>query len=197
MAEPAERLKVTPEAYLAYERGSVDAKHEFVDGEIFAMSGGTFEHAMIAGNVLTELQSVLRDRPCRVLGSDLRVGAADQSYHYPDASVVCDKPRFKDETRDVLLNPSLIVEVLSDSTEGYDRGDKFAHYRTIESLRDYVLISQRVVLVEHFHRLASGEWRFRALGPGAQLELEDHACAIAVERLYLKVFDEATATPAG
>lgn len=192
MADAAERLKVTPEEYLAFERGS-EEKHEYVDGEIFAMSGGTFKHALIAQNIARELDNALLDRPCRVLGSDMRIKAeAVGSYHYPDVSVLCEEPRFEDATEDVLLNPKLVVEVLSESSERYDRGDKFARYRTIESLTDYVLISQTTELVEHYHRLPGDDgddaWRYRALRAGDVFELSSLACAIPVARIYLKVF---------
>jgi Uma2 family endonuclease len=188
MAEPAERLKMTAAEYLAYERSCSEAKHEYVDGELFAMSGGTREHSLIGANIVRELGNALADTPCKVHGSDMRVGAANGSYHYPDASVVCERPRFEDEIRDVLLNPSLIVEVLSDSTERYDRAGRFAHFRTIESLTDYVLVSQHAPLVEHYRRLPDGAWRYRPLGPGESLELGDHGASIALERIYLKVF---------
>lgn len=193
MAEPAERLKMTPAEYLAYERASSECKHEYVDGEIFAMSGGTFEHALLAENIGRELGVALLNGPCRVLSSDMRIGAADGSYHYPDVSVVCDRPQFEDDTRDVLQNPSVIIEVLSESTERYDRGEKFAHYRSIASLRDYVLVSQSRMVIEHYQR-ASGkdvsEWSYRALGPGDVLRLGAHDVAIPVERVYAKVFPE-------
>lgn len=193
MNEPAEKLRMTREEYLAYERACIGEKHEYVDGEIFAMSGGTFEHAMIAGNVLTELQNALRAGPCRAIGSDMRIGAADGSYHYPDVSVVCDRPQFEDDTRDVLQNPSVIIEVLSESTEAYDRGEKFAHYRSIGSLRDYILVSQTTQLIEHYQRISENDgaaWRYRVLGPRDTLRLEDHDVAIPVERVYARMFPE-------
>src|SRR5262245_50639784 len=126
MGEAAQKARMTAEEYLAFERAS-EQKHEYADGEIFAMSGGTYEHGLIAGNVLGELRGALLERPCTVQGSDVRVKAvATKRYLYPDVSVVCGRPVFEDETRDTLLNPRVIVEVLSDSTERYDRGDKFA-----------------------------------------------------------------------
>jgi Uma2 family endonuclease len=188
MGEAAEVLKMTPEEYLAFERAS-EEKHEYVGGEIFAMSGGTFEHNLLGMNVARELGNALLEGPCRVNGSDMKLKAfGPPKYHYPDVSVVCEEPLFEDETRDVLLNPRLIVEVLSDSTERYDRGDKFASYRTIDTLQDYVLVSQKAVLVEHFHRQPDGTWIYRALGPGERLTLESLGCAIPIDRIYLKVF---------
>jgi Uma2 family endonuclease len=191
MGDAAQQLKMTPEEYLAFERAS-DTKHEYVDGEIFAMSGGTYEHSLLGANVVGELRSALLDRPCRVHGSDMRIKSAGKpKYHYPDTSVVCGKPIFEDEARDVLLNPKVIVEVLSDSTERYDRGDKFASYRTISTLEEYVLVSQTEVLVEHYHRGTDGTWIYRALGPGERLVLPSLGCEIPVDRIYLKVFSEA------
>jgi Uma2 family endonuclease len=191
MGHAAQQMKMTQEEYLAFERAS-EEKHEYADGEIFAMSGGTREHSLAAANVLGELRSALLDRPCEVHGSDMKIkAAATRKYHYPDVSVVCGQPLFEDETRDVLLNPKLIVEVLSDSTERYDRGDKFTSYRTLDTLEDYVLVSQTAVLVEHYHRLPDGMWLYRALGPGERLALGSLGCEIPVERIYLKVFSGA------
>jgi Uma2 family endonuclease len=190
MGEAARRLKMTPEEYLAFERAS-DQKHEYVDGEIFAMSGGTREHSLIGQNVAGELRNALLERACEVHGSDMRIKTAAGKYHYADAFVVCGPPVFEDETRDVMLNPKAIVEVLSDSTERYDRGDKFASYRTIDTLMDYVLVSQTAVLVEHYHRLADGTWLYRALETGDKLVLPSLDCEIPVDRLYLKVFPAA------
>lgn len=184
---------MTRAEYLAHERACVGEKHEYVDGATYAMSGGTFEHAMIAGNLLAELQAAFRDGPCRAIGSDMRIGAADGSYHYPDVSVVCGKPQFEDDIRDVLQNPSVIIEVLSDSTERYDRGEKFAHYRSVPSLRDYVLVSQHTQLIEHYRRQPNedgAEWSYRALGPGEALRLGEHGVTIPLGRVYAKVFAE-------
>jgi Uma2 family endonuclease len=187
MGEPAQKLRMTPGEYLAFERVS-DERHEYVDGEIFALAGGTREHNLIAANVTRELGNALLERPCEVYGSDQKINAAAGKYHYPDASVICGPPVFADASRDVMLNPRVIVEVLSESTERYDRGDKFASYRAIATFADYVLVSQTAVLVEHFHRLPDGTWLYRPLGPGEQLVLPSLDCAIPVDRLYLKVF---------
>ncbi len=187
MGEAALQRRMTPEEYLAYDRAS-EERHEYVDGEIFAMSGGTREHSLIGQNVTRELGSALLDRPCEVHGSDLRIKTPSAKYHYADAFVLCGPAVFEDETRDVVLNPKAIVEVLSDSTERYDRGDKFASYRSVATFIDYVLVSQTSVLVEHFHRLPDGTWLYRALGPGEQLALPSLGCEIPVDRLYHKVF---------
>jgi Uma2 family endonuclease len=115
---------------------------------------------------------------------------ASGRYTYADVVVVCGAPRFEDDRRDSLLNPSALFEVLSPSTESYDRGEKFAHYRTLPSLADYVLVSQKQVLVEHFQRQDDGGWLLRALGPGERLALPSLGCEVAVDALYSKVLDE-------
>ncbi len=190
MGEAAQRLKMTPAEYLAFERAA-EQKHEYADGEIFAMAGGTREHSLLGHNVEVELGIALRERPCEVHGSDLKIKAADGKYHYADAFVLCGPPVFEDDTRDVVQNPTVIVEVLSDSTERYDRGDKFENYRTLATFVEYVLVSQTGVLVEHFHRLPDGTWLYRALGPGELLVLSSLGCEIPVDRLYAKVFPAA------
>jgi Uma2 family endonuclease len=173
--------------YLAFERAAPD-KHEYADGELFAMSGCTRAHSLIAGNLAGELRAALLDRPCEVHASDMRVKITTTSrYVYPDISVACGDIAFEDEHVDTLLNPRVIVEVLSDSTEAYDRGDKFAHYQRIPSFTDYVLVSQKDVRVEHFQRQSDGKWLLTILGPGSQLALEAVGVSVPVDRLYLKV----------
>jgi Uma2 family endonuclease len=187
MGAAAQKLKMTPAEYLAFERAS-DERHEYAGGEIFAISGGTREHSLASQNIAGELRNALLERPCEVHGPDMKIKTLAGKYHYADAFVICGSPLFEDETRDVVLNPKLIVEVLSDSTERYDRGDKFTSYRTLTTLEEYVLVSQSTVLVEHYHRLPDGTWLYRALGPGERLVLESLGCEIPVDRIYLKVF---------
>lgn len=191
MGQAAESVGRTPEEYLAFERASTQ-KHEYADGEIFAMSGGTYDHSLIGQNVARELGIALLERPCDVHGSDMRIKVeASSRYFYADVLVVCGSPVFEDETRDTILNPKLIVEVLSDSTERYDRGEKFTHYRKLASLEDYVLASQTEPLVEHYRRQPDGAWLYRALGPGERLTLASLDCEIEVDRMYLKAFRKA------
>lgn len=190
MGDAAEKLKMTFAEYLAFERAS-EQKHEFIGGEIYAMSGGTREHSAVTHNFARELGNALLDRPCEVHGPDLRVKAGDGDCHYPDGLVVCGEPVFEDEKRDALLNPTVSVEVLSPSSARYDRRDKFESYQTIASLTDYILASQERVRVEHFHRMPDGSWNYRALGAGDALVLEAIGCTIPVDRLYLKVFPPA------
>lgn len=152
MSSIAARTYLTPEEYIAAERKAT-LKSEYISGEIVAMSGASNEHNLITMNTANGLYNQVTERGCRVYASDMRVGiGAGVSYFYPDVSVVCDRPRFEDDALDILTNPQVIIEVLSDSTESYDRGEKFAHYRQLESLQEYILISQDRVRVEHYLR---------------------------------------------
>jgi Uma2 family endonuclease len=150
------RPRVSPEDYLAIERRS-ETRSEYLDGEIFAMTGASERHNLLAGNLYTIFRAQLRPRGCRVYVSDMRVKvSATGLYTYPDVIVVCGKPQFEDAEVDTLLNPQVIVEVLSKSTEDYDRGTKFVHYRTIPSLTEYLLVAQDRVHVEHHLRQNEG-----------------------------------------
>jgi Uma2 family endonuclease len=187
MAQPMTRARVSPEEYLELERAA-EERHEFLDGEIVAMSGGTAEHSLIAQNIIGELRSALRPKPCKVFTSDMRIRIeAANRYTYADAVVVCGPPRLADEARDTLLNPTAIFEVLSDSTESYDRGEKFAGYRTVPSVEEYVLVSQKQEQVEHFHRQADGSWLLHVYGSGETVSLPALGCELKVDKVYFKV----------
>lgn len=189
MGEAAQRTGLSQQEYLEFERAS-ELRHEYASGEIFAMAGATREHNLTAGNIFAELHLALRERPCEVYSPDMRIKIeATGRYVYADASVVCGRPDFDDQTRDTLLNPIVIVEVLSNSTEAYDRGDKFAQYQTIPSFQEYVLASQKEARIEHFRRLPDGTWLLRILRPGDRLILDSIGCEITVDRIYLKVFE--------
>ena len=150
--------RITPQEYLELERRA-DFKSEYFRGEMFAMSGATYEHTVIKDNLARKAGNQLENGPCRPLTSDMRVKVnATGLYTYPDIAIVCDKPQFEDEMFDTLLNPRAVVEVLSDSTEKYDRGAKFGHYRQIPSLQEYVLIAQDQPLVERYARQADNSW---------------------------------------
>ena len=152
MSSIAARTYLTPEEYIIAERKAT-LKSEYLSGEIVAMSGASNEHNLITVNTVTQLYNQLAESGCRVYASDMRVGiGAGASYFYPDIAVTCDRPRFEDDALDILTNPQVIIEVLSDSTENYDRGEKFARYRQLESLQEYILISQDQVRVEHYLR---------------------------------------------
>jgi Uma2 family endonuclease len=145
---------------------------------------------MVPVHVAAELRSLLRQKPCRVCASDIRVKVpATGLYTYPDASVVCGRPEFEDDKLDTLLNPLILIEVLSDSTADYDRGTNFTNYRTIASFRDYVLISTDKALVEYYTHKEDGSWVLRKFKAGDRFKLESIDCELAVDELYLKVFD--------
>lgn len=187
MGQAATRTGLSPAEYLAFERTS-EQKHEYANGEIFAMSGCTREHSLLAGNIQRELGNALLERACEVHTSDMRVKITSTGrYVYPDVSVVCGDPVFEDAEVDTLLNPNVIVEVLPDSSEAYDRGDKFAQYRSVPSIVEYVLVSQKEVRIEHFQRQPDGRWLLSILGPGMQLDLESIGVVIDVDRVYRKV----------
>jgi len=147
---------ISRDDYLALEAKS-DVKHEFYQGEIFAMTGGTFNHALIAGNILRHLANMLSKKPCQPMNSDMRVSTPNGLDTYPDISVYCGKPELADNDRS-LLNPTVIIEVLSPSTRRYDRGGKFTLYRSIPSLQEYIMVDSENSLVEHFRKIKQDEW---------------------------------------
>jgi Uma2 family endonuclease len=156
------RPQFSPQEYLALERRA-EYRSEYFDGEIFAMAGASREHNLIAGNAFASLHGQLKGRRCEAYPGDMRVRVSQPGlYTYPDVVVVCGEPEFEDAEVDTLLNPTLIVEVLSPTTEAYDRGEKFAQYRTLASLAEYVLIAQDRYRVERFARQPDGQWLFAA-----------------------------------
>jgi Uma2 family endonuclease len=170
MAEPA-TSRMTYDEYLVAE-AAAEVKHEYLRGEVFAMAGGTPTHARLAAAVIRELSNALADRPCEVFTSDLRVRieATDLST-YPDVTVVCGDLQHSDVDVNAATNPILIVEILSESTEAYDRGEKFAHYRRLPSLREYLLVSPHAPRLEAYARNAEGEWVLHEAGVGESLTL--------------------------
>ena len=195
VAQTAPRL--SEREYLAIERVA-EFKSEFFNGEMFAMAGGSPMHSLIATNLTGEARTRLKGRPCVPFNSDLRLKVqATGLYTYPDLSVICGPLEFADEQDDVVINPTLIAEVLSDSTEAYDRGKKFEHYRQIPTLQEYLLVSQREARIEQFIREKSGDWRLReAVGMEAQLELPSLKVTIALAEVYANVkFESSTLRP--
>jgi Uma2 family endonuclease len=179
---------LTPEEYLAIER-KAEYKSEYFNGEMFAMSGASERHVSIVVNVMYLLVGQLRGRPCKAYASDLRVRVSPTGlYIYPDVVVVCGQPQFADDQKDTLLNPTLIVEVLSESTKDYDRGGKFEHYRTLTSFSEYVLVAQDRYHVEHFVRQPDSRW---LLAETNRLEdtiyLSFIDCDLALTEVYDKV----------
>jgi Uma2 family endonuclease len=182
------KIRLTPEEYLAVER-KAEYKSEYLAGEVFAMSGASEAHNLIAGNVFAALHAQLRKRPCKVYPSDMRVKvSATDLYTYPDVTVVCGEAQFDDDRQDTLLNPTVIVEVLSPSTEGYDRGAKFEHYRKLESLREYVLIAQDKHHVEHYVRQPDNQWLLSETDSLPDtIHLPSINCDLALADVYDKV----------
>jgi Uma2 family endonuclease len=187
MSSAALRTRITPEQYLAAERKAA-FKSEYLDGYITAMSGASRKHNRIAGNFYRKVSDQLENRPCEAFISDLRVRVNSTGlYTYPDVTVVCGEPEFLDDELDTLLNPTLIVEVLSPTTESYDRGAKFAHYRRLPSLNEYVLIDQSQVLVERYIRQGD-DWVFSALDDlDATLKLVSINCSLPLRDIYARV----------
>jgi Uma2 family endonuclease len=188
VSAPATSARLTESEYLAIEREGLD-KHEYWDGEVFAMAGASFVHNQLVGNLTRVLGNLVLDVPCIVLPSDMkiRVPLRKGGYVYPDVSVVCGRPEHIDERTDVITNPVVVVEVLSGSTELFDRGEKFAGYRSLPSLFDYVLVAQDQVRIEHFARGPDGTWVLRELGPGTRLQCMGLPGEIAIDDIYRKV----------
>ena len=187
MSSLAAQTVFTPEEYLVSERKAT-LKSEYINGEILAMSGASNAHNLITLDIGTELNIQLRERECLVYTNDMRVRTSPMgSYFYPDVVVVCGEPHFEDNVFDTLLNPILVIEVLSPSTEVYDKGEKFRHYQELTSLREYVLVSQDRVRVEQY-RLAKTQWvqtEFRA--PEDMLPLVSIGCELPLQDIYRRV----------
>jgi Uma2 family endonuclease len=179
---------ITSEEYLAIER-KAEFKSEYFNGEIFAMSGASPEHNQITANVLAEIHTQFKKRPCRVYMNDMRVKVSPTGlYTYPDIVALCEQARFDDKQTDTLLNPTVIIEVLSDSTEDYDRGKKFQHYRTLASLQEYLLIAQDKCHIEHYIRQTNNQWLFSDINDlEATLELPSIECSLILADIYDKV----------
>jgi len=161
MSMPVEKPRYhTIDEYLRIDRDSSE-RLEYIDGEIVAMAGGTYNHSLVIANAVRELGNGLKGKPCRVLESNLRVGIPrDTRFMYPDIPVICGKPEFdpRDDRNETVTNPRLVIEVLSPSTELHDRGEKFRRYRELSSLQEYVLVSQERPSIETFFRQADGAW---------------------------------------
>jgi Uma2 family endonuclease len=197
-ALPSYRL--TPQEYLTFERAAPE-KHEYFNGEIFTMTGASERHNIIAVNISTALRTQTRKRGCRVYASDMRTYVRTGLYTYPDVILLCNKPQFEDNKFDTLLNPRLIVEVLSPTTETYDRTTKFDNYRTIEQFQHYILVSQKQCRVEHFSRIYDDNlpsdrvlWAFEVVtAMDSVLHLPLLNCSLAMHDVYEDVeFDTIT-----
>jgi Uma2 family endonuclease len=184
------RTHYTAEEYLALER-CASYKSEFHDGQIYAMTGASRKHNLVSGNIYRELSLQLKKRPCEAYINDMRVKAAvAHNYHYPDIAVVCGIPQFEDVYVDTLLNPTLLIKVLSPSTEAFDRGGKFAHYRKIGSLQEYLLIAQDQPSIERYMRQDDVWILSEAVGLDAVVTLESIDCILSLREVYDKVLDD-------
>lgn len=182
---PSAAARVSPEEYLERERAA-ETKSEYRNGEIVAMAGASVRHAVIISNLVIELGSRLRKRPCNVFSTDLRSAArAANLFAYPDVMVVCGPPELADERQDILLNPVIIVEVLSKSTANYDRSEKFASYRTIPSLKEYLTVAQDGIHIEQHVRQPDERWVLAEFtDPAATLRLESIGVELRVGDVY-------------
>ncbi len=178
---------LSPEEYLALER-KAEFKSEYMDGVVYALAGASTRHNLIAANVIITLGGQLKGRPCRVYPSDLKVRAPNsRRFFYPDVSVVCGDDEFADNEKDVILNPTLIVEVCSESTAAFDRGKKFLSYQQIGSLQDYLLVSQDEILVEGYTRQGNDTWLYtKVTGLDGSLTLPSVQCELALSDIYDK-----------
>lgn len=186
--EPRARRRLSADEYLAIERVAA-ARSEFLDGEMFAMAGASREHNLLAGNCFASLHTQLAPRDCEVYMGDMRVRITEANlYTYPDLVVVCGQPEWEDARRDTLLNPQVIFEVLSPTTESYDRGMKFVYYRTLPSLSEYLMLSPSRPRVEHYRRRPDGSWVFTETGElEAEIEISSIACRLRLADLYRRV----------
>lgn len=184
---PLAQPLLTPAEYLAAERRA-QQKSEYINGQVYAMSGASRLHNLIAGNLFGEIRGQLRGRPCETYTGDMRVKVGPTGmYTYPDVVALCDEPRLEDDHFDTLLNPAVIIEVLSPATESYDRGEKFAHYRRLESLKEYVLVAQTTRRVEHYRRDGDSWVLTEINAPDAELVLRSLGCAVKIADIYDRV----------
>jgi Uma2 family endonuclease len=185
--DPHQRLTI-PE-YLAFERQS-ETRHDYLDGEVFAMTGASRPHNLIAGNIFREIGNQLRRRSCEVYMEAMRVRTPAGLFTYPDVVAVCGEPRFDDIHFDTLLNPTLLVEVLSPSTEAYDRKTKTVQYRSIPSLEEYLLVAQDQIRIERWSKDGEDEWQSQDLtGLEQILELPSIRCRLLLGDIYERVFE--------
>jgi len=191
----ASTRRLSPQEYLAQER-KADFRSEYLRGEVFAMAGASYERTLIKDNLARKAGNQLEAGPCRVLTSDMRVKvAATGLYTYPDIAIVCDEPQFEDAALDTLLNPRALMEVLSDSTEKYDRGAKFGHYRQLPSLQEYILVAQDKPLVERYCRQPDGSWLLTVFDQMFQ-ELGFTSIPVRIPLAEITNFPDAPGSPA-
>jgi Uma2 family endonuclease len=180
--------RMSQKEYLEFERRS-DEKHEYLDGQIFAMPGAKRNHNKIVANLSGLLWQNLKSKDCEFYPNDMRVFIPKTGlYTYPDLVVVCGDPQFLDAVPDTLLNPVLLIEVLSESTEGYDRGKKFQHYRSIDSLNEYILVSQNEARIEKYLKQGDGFWALsEAIGLESAIQIDSIDCEFTLGDIFAKV----------
>lgn len=179
--------RMTVDEYIDFEKTS-DSKHEYLDGYIYAMAGGSENHSLISANVLASLHGQRRKHNCAVHTSDMRVQISESKYTYPDLTVICGEAHFKDSARLSIVNPTIIIEILSPSSEAYDRGDKFENYRKLASLQHYILISQDKPRIEGFMRQDSGLWTFSdAIGLDKIFKIETGDFTLSLAEVYADI----------
>jgi Uma2 family endonuclease len=177
----------TVDEYLAFERNS-ELKHEYISGEMVAMAGATRAHNLITGNIAQRLRNQLEGKPCETYSNDMRVRTTSTDYTYPDVVVVCGEPEFEDAELDTLLNPTVVVEVLSKSSEARDRREKFPDYREIESIKDILLVSQHKIRIEHYVRQANTEWILHDLSASDEvITIASIGCKLTLAEIYERV----------
>jgi Uma2 family endonuclease len=186
MAAPALTPRVTYAAYLAFERAA-DARHAFHDGEIYAMAGGTPAHSVLGANATRALGVALAQHACTAASSDQRIYISQDHSAYADAAVICPPLARPPEDPDALTNPTLLLEVTSPTSATWDRDGKFALYRTLPSLRHYLVVAHEAWQVDHFERLPDGSWRMTSHGPGDSVEIGSLGIRLSVDDLYAKV----------
>ena len=194
MSLPQPQLLATPEEYLALERAAFE-RHEWLDGLIYAMAGESPEHSLISVNATITLGTQLKGKPCAVYSPNMKVYSRLPSdvglkglFSYPDCTVVCGQPRFHDEHRDILINPQVVIEVLSPTTERYDRGKKFLRYQQNSSMTDYVMIAQAYASIEHYARQANGSWLYSVTTElTGSVELRSIECRLPLPEVYDRI----------
>lgn len=189
MSLPQKNVRYTPEEYLEFERHA-ETRHEYLDGLVYEMAGESLAHSQICVNLAGELRAQLKSKPCQALSPNMKVRTGESGlFAYPDLTNVCGKPLFHDRQRDVLLNPRVVFEVLSPSTERYDRGKKFMRYcSAIETLTDYILVSQDMPLLEYLERQADGRWLHAFVrGLTEKLYLTSINCEVRLSEVYDRV----------
>jgi Uma2 family endonuclease len=182
---------LTPEQYLEIERAA-ETRSEYIGGQMYAISGGTLNHARIAANALSRLNEQLRGEPCEAVGSDLRLYSEQFGFYtYPDIVITCGQVKLQDRHNDTIMDATAIVEILSPSTKNYDRGEKFRFYRALPSFSEYVVLSQDAIRAEHHVRQPDGSWLFREFNsPESELELNSIGCRLNLGSLYERVVFE-------